>query len=177
MKKTLSMKPKHMLYNKIDINDMEAEIGKGVMKASWSLMNKERDDTSDDDDENASEVFNIESKVMDYGKMRATTHPTVQRLIMPKPGNFQNEAIFQNHKDKLICKTIEYKQSKGNSKGWPQNSKTTENEAKMNDYLKQNNKMFNVGISHNHQDRVNRTSLSTNVAPPPSTIVHIKEGP
>ena len=100
MKKTLSMKPKHMLYNKIDINDMEAEIGKGVMKASWSLMNKERDDTSDDDDENASEVFNMESKVMDYGKMHATTHPTVQRLIMPKPGNFQNEAIFQNHKDK-----------------------------------------------------------------------------
>ena len=59
--------------------------------------------------ENDNEVYNPESKTVDFSKMRATELPKVQRLIMPKPAPVNTEAVLVNIKEKIIEKGKEYK--------------------------------------------------------------------
>ena len=44
-------------------------------------------------------------------------------------------------------------------------------EKTMNSHLKVYNKIFSVGVQHNHEDRVSSASTSTNVPPPPLYIL------
>ena len=53
--------------------------------------------------------------------MRATSLPTVQRLIMPKPAQIDDEAKMQNVKTKIMNVVKEYKHN-NTEHGWPKNN-------------------------------------------------------
>ena len=53
--------------------------------------------------------------------MRATSLPTVQRLIMPKPATIDDEAKMQNVKTKIMNVVKEYNHN-NTEHGWPKNN-------------------------------------------------------
>ena len=78
MSEALKMNPKFMSFSQINIKDMDAEIEKGLMKGRYQLMNKDSSEESEEDKEDDSdekkEVFDLESKVMDYGTQCPKLH-------------------------------------------------------------------------------------------------------
>ena len=87
MIQALTLNPKMMTYSKISKVDLEVEIEKGIVKQRYQFMKsvEEQDQTDESVDEHENEAFSLESKSIDYGKLRATDLPTNPRLIMPRP--------------------------------------------------------------------------------------------
>ena len=87
-----------MILDKIDVNEIEVEIEKGLTKARYNLMN-----TDETGNENAAEENNDDvnighnnrnegnEKTLNYANLRATDIPTVQRLYPPK---LHGEPVF-----------------------------------------------------------------------------------
>ena len=122
----LRMDPKFMLYKQITEIDIEVEIEKGCTKARYCLMNEinnndengNNTENNNNDNNRGFKVFDLEKKMSDYGNIRATDIPTVQRLYPPKPASIRREVIMQNVKDKMLNKVQEYKEEHCNDKGW-----------------------------------------------------------
>ena len=119
----MKMHPKFMMLGKIDVNKMEVEFEKGVTKARYALMNI-NDKSGNHENENAedditkNEVYDIEKRTADYANVRATDRPTVQRLFPPKPARMNQEIAMQSLKEKLLRRTIQFKEEKCNQNGW-----------------------------------------------------------
>ena len=96
------------------------------MKGRYQLMGKENNEESEEDGEDDSdkknEVFDLESKVMDYGNRRVTEIPTCQRLILPKPAPVREETAMATLRDELLDEAIEFIRNECNEKGYPINS-------------------------------------------------------
>ena len=123
MEAALKMHPKFMMWGKIDVNKMEVEFDKGVTKARYALMNI-NDKSGNHENENAedditkNEVYDIEKRAADYANVRATDLPTVQRFSPPKPARMNQEIAMQSLKEKLLRRTIQFKEEKCNQNGW-----------------------------------------------------------
>ena len=123
-KVALRLDPEYRVYKRIDEVDIEVEIEKGCTKARYHLMgesdkdpNHAQDNTIDQNG-NDFKPFDLENKVANYGNIRATDLPTVQRLYPPKPSTIRREVIMQNVKDKMLNKAREYIEEKCNEKGY-----------------------------------------------------------
>ena len=103
------------------------------MKGRYQLMGKENNEESEEDGEDDSdkknEVFDLESKVMDYGNRRVTEIPTCQRLILPKPAPVREETAMATLRDELLDEAIEFIRNECNEKGYPINSNFSETES------------------------------------------------
>jgi hypothetical protein len=119
----LKLDPEYRVYKRIDEVDLEVEIEKGSTKARYHFMcennNNNQNATQDNNnnDDNTKE-FDIENKVANYGNIRATDLPTVQRLFPPKPSTIRREVIMQSVKDKMLNKVREFKDKNCNDKGF-----------------------------------------------------------
>ena len=111
-KEVLSLHPGYRVYEKIDEKSVEVEIEKGFCKARYSHMNEDRNDATsgvnveNNDDDNGinddcTEVFHRSKKSVNYGNLRVTDIPTVQRLFPPKPARLEKEVAMQSLKDKI----------------------------------------------------------------------------
>ena len=67
MYEILTMNPKMMMYNKVDLIETECEIEKAMMKCRYSLMSKnvENNDQNDyEDDEESNETLDMQNKTI-----------------------------------------------------------------------------------------------------------------
>ena len=95
IQKILSIDPGFMIYEKISALDVEVEIEKGMAKTRYELMNKGGEDDEEDNESEDSRRVRVQGeeqdKVLNYGNIRATDIPTVQRLHEPKEGTLRQE--------------------------------------------------------------------------------------
>ena len=73
------MHPGFMMYDRIDSNEIEVEIEKGICKARYALMNAkddENDDAQEENEENLLEVYNPTNLVANYSNLKVTDLPT-----------------------------------------------------------------------------------------------------
>ena len=127
MRTALTLNPKMMTYSRIDRTNMEVEIEKGIVKQRYENMRKSKQE-QEQDEESDNETFDLEGKVIDYGRCRATDIPTNPRLIMPKPASIREEAAMAEMKERMLEKVSEYIQAKCNEKGFPESNLSKEEE-------------------------------------------------
>ena len=80
MREALTLNPKMMCYNKVDDVEIECEIEKGKMKHRYSKMSKDKPGEDNNESEENNVVLDVENKVIDYSKMRATDLPSCPRF-------------------------------------------------------------------------------------------------
>ena len=86
------------------------------MNINYKSGNHENENAEDDITKN--EVYDIEKRAADYANVRATDLPTVQRFSPPKPARMNQEIAMQSLKEKLLRRTIQFKEEKCNQNGW-----------------------------------------------------------
>ena len=134
-KTILSIDSNFMIYSKIDMTEMEAEIEKGLAKARYEFMNSEKGKTNKDINEQTNiRIVRESTNTVDYANMKATDIPTVQRLYPPKPGTIRQEKILENIKMKMLNTVMDYKDKYCDDKGNIKNSNLSNEE---NDGLKE----------------------------------------
>ena len=98
----LSKDPNFMLLDRINTDEIEVEIEKGLAKARYELMG-----CADEVEENMTKE--VSDRTLKYAYMRATEIPTVARLFPPKPSTYTKEKILDNIKSKMLDTVSEYK--------------------------------------------------------------------
>ena len=214
----LSKDPNFMILDRINKEEIEIEIEKGLAKARYELM-----ECGDEVEEG--ETKKVPCKTLNYASLRATDIPTVARLHPPRPSTITKERILDNVKNKLLETVTKYQSQHCDDKGKIKNQNITQAEEKaikdlkskiidkqivisttdksgrftldtqnnyeeavmlhtqkdkeiekdrvkqienrMNQHMKQFNKMFNVGQDHQHENRVEMATHSTNTPAPP----------
>ena len=124
MKAALTLPPGSMLYGKIDMEEIETEFEKGLVKARYCLMSKDenengRNEEVADTNDNTQEpkTFDIVKGKVDLSLMKVTDIPTVRRLLPPKPAKIQEETYLLNTKRLLMKTAKEYVEKNCNKKG------------------------------------------------------------
>ena len=108
------------MYDKVNTNECETEIEKGLAKLRWTKRKQfEKDDegkhqngeSQDLNGERDKTIYNIKSKTFDFRNMRATDLPFNKRVHLPDPLDEESEIEIQNLKAKLNQITEEYMKS------------------------------------------------------------------
>ena len=116
-RKVLSLPPKFAVYDRVNTDECEAEIEKGLAKLRWTKRKQfEKDDPNKHqngenqvtDGERERTIYNIKSKTFDFRNMRATDLPFNKRVHLPDPLDDESEIAIQNLKTKLNQITEEY---------------------------------------------------------------------
>ena len=226
----LSKDPGFMVYDKIDVMNVEVEIEKGITKTRYEMMsrNMEEEEECETDQGRSSKRNKREekNKILNYSNLRATDIPTVPRLIEPDRATLKQEVIMETTKQKLLDTLNTYMENHCNKKGeirefnlTPEEKKninelkkdikeknivvfTTDKsgkfsvdsptnyekavhkhtekdeeikdetkvkqiENKMNQHMRQLNKIFQVGKSNDQEHRVTAATISSNTPAPP----------
>ena len=119
----LSKDPNFMLLDRINKEEVEVEIEKGLAKARYELM-----DCDDEIEEEGNK--SVPDKTLNYATLRATDIPTVARLCPPRPSTIGKEKILDNIKDKLLNTVSEYQRKHCDNKGRIKDQNITEAEGK-----------------------------------------------
>ena len=90
-KKVLSLPPRFAVYNRVDVQQCEAEIEKGLAKLRWTNGKQtevhEGGEGREEDqvEEERSVVYDIGNETFDFRNMRASDVPFNKRVHLPKP--------------------------------------------------------------------------------------------
>ena len=111
--KVLELPPKFTTYEKINVEECEAQVEKGLAKLRWTKKKKneteeEEEDGNEEDEENRVWPLDLREKTLDLRAMRPTDMPFNKRIYLPPPVDTKTETEMQNLKNRLINVTKEY---------------------------------------------------------------------
>ena len=91
----LSLSPKYAIYQKVDVEQCQAEIEKALAKLRWEEK-KELDPNGDELPQEERSWHNHRTKTIDMREFRSTNLPFNSRIFAPKPLDNKTETCMQN---------------------------------------------------------------------------------
>ena len=117
----LSLPPDHQLHPNVEINEIEVEIEKTLIKANWQEIRTERESeqqkTQKESDSSPPKVLENEFTL---ANLRATDLKRNKRVVIPSYFDEEEESRRIVLKHELIKVAEKYKKEKCNKKGKPQ---------------------------------------------------------
>ena len=112
LKEILKLPPKHTIFPKLDVEQFETELQKCEVKCRWQTQREQRENENKNkkkemgidvttNNEETKEVFNEETKTIDFRNMKATDMKMNKRIIMPELDDDEEEIRRSNVKHNL----------------------------------------------------------------------------